>query len=232
MRCDNFIKSSENKFRQNIISENFIKRKFEICSIYLLSKYLFFLKISEYFITKFFYRKYIYIFFLWNAISECISLLFIFRFVSQQDKFSKPGIRPVNCFARDRNVIEGKLRQILITKTVRCQCRKSVIITMDFSLPSFPKHYTWLSIIRIVLGIGVTVLPARILPFLLVAETPADRNRDPGRVPGSPWNLSIRPTRSPPSAHWLTASLLPSRRLEYHTVPSPTHLHLRFFPML
>lgn len=27
---------------------------------------------------------------------------------------------------------------------------------------------------------------------------PIDRNRGPGRVPGSPWNLSIRPTRSPP----------------------------------
>jgi len=87
-----------------------------------------------------------------------------------------------------------------------------------FHCQVFPKHYSWLLIIRIVPGIGVTVLPACILSFLFVAGTlrfAADRNRDPGRVPGSPRNLSIRPTRSPPPAHWLTASLLPSC-LEYY----------------
>lgn len=52
---------------------------------------------------------------------------------------------------------------------------------------------------------------------------PTDRNRGSGRVPGSPWNLSIRPTRSPPPAYRLTASslpsILPSRCLEYHCTP-------------
>lgn len=65
-----------------------------------------------------------------------------------------------------------------------------------------------------------SVLPVRVLPFLLVVGMPTDRNRGLGHVPGSPWNLSIRPTRSPPPAYRLTASSLPSalpfRCLEYH----------------
>lgn len=64
------------------------------------------------------------------------------------------------------------------------------------------------------------VLPVCVLLFLFVVGMPTDRNRSPGRVPGSPWNLSIRPTRSPPPAYRLTASSLPStllfRYLEYY----------------
>lgn len=52
---------------------------------------------------------------------------------------------------------------------------------------------------------------------------PIDRNRGSGRVPGSPWNLSIRPTRSPPPAYRLTASSLssafPFHCLEYCPFP-------------
>jgi len=47
-----------------------------------------------------------------------------------------------------------------------------------------------------------------------------DRNRGSGHVPRSLWNLSIRPTRSPPPAYRLIASSLPCalplRYLEYH----------------
>lgn len=54
---------------------------------------------------------------------------------------------------------------------------------------------------------------------------PIDRNRGSGRVPGSPWNLSIRPTRSPPPAYRLTASSLssafPFHCLEYCPFPYP-----------
>lgn len=46
-------------------------------------------------------------------------------------------------------------------------------------------------------SMGVTSFRPVIL-FLFVVGILVDRNRDPGRVPGSPWNLSIRPTRSPP----------------------------------
>lgn len=64
------------------------------------------------------------------------------------------------------------------------------------------------------------VLPVRVLPSLLVVGIPINRNRGPGRVPRSLWNLSIRPTRSPPPAYRLTASSLPSalpfRCPEYH----------------
>lgn len=61
---------------------------------------------------------------------------------------------------------------------------------------------------------------------------PTDRNRGPGRVPGSPWNLSIRPTRSPPPAYRLTASHFSPPFLFAvlsTSVPSPIHLLLRFF---
>lgn len=68
---------------------------------------------------------------------------------------------------------------------------------------SFPlRAYSRLSITRIVSGIGVTSFrPASFRPasFLPACRRDADRNRGPGRVPGSPRNLSIRPTRSPPS---------------------------------
>lgn len=56
--------------------------------------------------------------------------------------------------------------------------------------------YSRLSITRIVQSIGVTSF--RLAFFLPACRRNADRNRGPGRVPGSPRNLSIRPTRSPP----------------------------------
>lgn len=58
---------------------------------------------------------------------------------------------------------------------------------------------------------GRNVLSVRVLPFLFVVSILADRNRGLGRVPGSPWNLSIRPTRSPS--------------------PPPTDLQLLRFPL-
>lgn len=66
------------------------------------------------------------------------------------------------------------------------------------------------------------IFPVRVFPFLLVVGSgcPCDRNHGPGHVPGSPWNLSIRSTQSPPpptNLQFLT-SLHPffSPCLEYH----------------
>lgn len=96
-------------------------------------------------------------------------------------------------------------------------------------------------------GIGGNVLlwSSCALPsFTLVVGAAADRNRGSGRVPESPWNLSIRPIRSPSPAHWLTApSTFSSRRLPVlrfrsqvslytaSSTPSspPALAHLRFF---
>lgn len=61
---------------------------------------------------------------------------------------------------------------------------------------------------------------------------PIDRNRGSGRVPGSPWNLSIRPTRSPappPIDLQLLHFPPPFLFTVLSTVPSPTHLLFRFF---
>lgn len=61
---------------------------------------------------------------------------------------------------------------------------------------------------------------------------PIDRNRGSGRVPGSPWNLSIRPTRSPPPAYRLTASSLssafPFHCLEYCPFPHSLALSILY----
>lgn len=66
---------------------------------------------------------------------------------------------------------------------------------LPFAAKSF-RAYSRLSIARIVPGVGVTSF--RSASFLPACRRDADRNRGPGRVPGSPRNLSIRPTRSPP----------------------------------
>lgn len=73
-------------------------------------------------------------------------------------------------------------------------------------------------------------LPVCVFPFLLVVGMPTDRNRASGHVPGSLWNLSIRPTRSPPPdlqlLHFHPPFLFAVLSI---TVSSPTHLLLRFF---
>lgn len=92
--------------------------------------------------------------------------------------------------------------------TFRCQVFP-LFAVIDHSIPSRPKR------------------PFDPRPSFSVCQTLADRNRGPGRVPGSPWNLSIRPTRSPPPAYRLTASSLrpsfPTSRVST-TVPSPNPL--------
>lgn len=95
-----------------------------------------------------------------------------------------------------------------------------------FLLPSFPKNYLRLSIIRFVPSIVIFLRPVLLFPF--VVGILADRNRSPGRVPGWPWNLSIRPTRSPPSPTDLQLLRFspPFVPISNTTVPSPNLLAL------
>lgn len=109
---------------------------------------------------------------------------------------------------------------------------KYLLIFVSFSFclssPRGPvRAYPRLSITRIVLGIGVTSF--RLASFLPACRRDTDRNRGPGRVPGSPRNLSIRPTRSPPRrpptySFYPSLSPLPSSpTLSSTTVPSPIY---------
>lgn len=90
---------------------------------------------------------------------------------------------------------------IILINTSRCQDFPSIIR----GYRSFDSTRAWASFRPVIL-------------FLFVVGILVDRNRGPGRVPESPWNLSIRPTRSSPPPR-LTVSSLPFTfplSLEYH----------------
>lgn len=75
--------------------------------------------------------------------------------------------------------------------------------------------------------------------FLAACRRDADRNRGPGRVPGSPRNLSIRPTRSPPhrpptysffaSMCPLFAPVLPLSSLQFSSTAVLASIYARSF---